>query len=185
MTGLDLAKLALSSSSIQSSIGIAAVNALLLPQPDSWVEVNAEHVIAKHGAGRKVAIIGSFPFAKRLKNLVQELFVFDLSPKEGEFGPEQAANILPNMDLVAITGMTLVNKTLDSLLPYCAPSAIKMMLGPSTFLSEVMFDYGFQLISGAHVEKITPALQTMAEGGTFKQVHRAGVRLVTITQPGF
>jgi uncharacterized protein (DUF4213/DUF364 family) len=183
-SGLEIAKMALSGSMIESSIGIAAINALLIPDPGQWANVNAEHVLATVGEGKNVAIIGSFPFVKRLNGKVKGLYVFDLHPIEGEYSPEQAPAILPQMDVVAITGMTLVNKTLDSILPYCQSSSIKMMLGPSTFLTPVMYDYGFQLISGAYVENIPPALKTMSEGGTFKQVHRAGVRLVTMTQPG-
>ncbi len=183
-SGLDIANMALSNSMLESSIGIAAINAMLIPDPAQWMDINAEHVIATVGEGKNVAVIGSFPFVKRLKGKVKGLFIFDLHPIEGEYSPEQAPSLLPEMDVIAITGMTLVNKTLNSILPYCTDSSIKMMLGPSTFLSPVMYDYGFQLLSGAHVEQIPPALKTMSEGGTFKQVHRAGVRLVTMTQPG-
>jgi len=182
-SGIEIAKMALSESMIESSIGIAAINALLEPTPGEWADVNAEHVIANLGEKKNVAIIGSFPFAKRLRSTVNRLCVFDLNPGEGEYSPAEAAEILPQMDVVAVTGMTLVNKTLNSILLHCKASAIKMMLGPSTFLSPVMFDYGFHLISGAYVEHINPALKTMSEGGTFKQVHQAGVRLVTMTHP--
>jgi uncharacterized protein len=183
MSGLEVAQLALSTSSIESSIGIAAINALLVPTPEKWVEINAEQVIAREGEGKSVAMIGSFSFASRIKNQVKKLYVFDLHPKEGEYSPSQMEQILPAVDVIAITGMTLVNKTLDSILTYCKPTSIKLMLGPSTFLSDVMFDHGFQLISGAYVEQIAPAIQTMCEGGTFKQVHRAGVKLVTMARP--
>jgi uncharacterized protein (DUF4213/DUF364 family) len=185
LSALELANYALSPSNIQTSIGIAAINALIQPQPDRWKEVNAEYVIAKHGENKNVAIIGSFPFVKRIENNVNRLCVFDLHPAPGEYKPEQAPDILPTMDLVAITGMTLVNKTLDQLLPHIRPDAVKIMLGPSTFMSDVMFDYGFQLLSGAYVETIAPAVQTMCEGGTFKQVHQAGVRLLTMASPSF
>jgi len=184
LSGLQIAKLALSRSMIESSIGIAGINALVEPNPTAWVEVNAEKIIATYGNGKNVAIIGSFPFVKRLNGCVKNLFVFDLHPAAGEYGPAEAPDILPQMDVVAITGMTLVNKSLESILPYCNASAVKMMLGPSTILSPVMFDYGFHLISGAHVDNISQALKTMSEGGTFKQVHRAGVLLVTMTNPG-
>ena len=181
LSALQLANFALSPSNIQTSIGISAINALIKPQPKRWEEINAEHVIAKHGENKNVAIIGSFPFVKRIKEKVNQLCVFDLHPGPGEFSSEQAAEILPQMDVVAITGMTLVNKTLNNLLPHCRPEAVKIMLGPSTFMSDVMFDYGFDLVSGAFIEEIAPAIQTMCEGGTFKQVHKAGVKLITMS----
>ena len=56
-----------------------------------------------------------------------------------------------------------------------------MLLGPSTPLSPVMFDYGVDLLAGSIIEKIEPVLQVVSQGGNFRQVRRAGVRLVTIT----
>jgi uncharacterized protein len=185
LSALQLAHYALSESYAQTSIGIAAINALLTPQPDRWEEINAEHVITRYGEHKNVAIIGSFPFVKRVEEKVNKLCVFDLHPRPGEYLPEQAPEILPTMDVVAITGMTLVNKSLDQLLPYIRPEAVKIMLGSTTLMSDVLFDYGFHFLSGAFVENIPPVLETLSEGGTFKQIHKAGVRLVTITAPAF
>ena len=185
LSALDLANFALSSSYAQTSIGIATINALLKPQPNRWQEINAEHVITEHGKNKKVAIIGSFPFVKRVEEKVNELCVFDLHPGPGQYNPDQVPDILPSMDVVAITGMTLVNKSLEQLLPYIRPDAIKIMLGSTTIMSDVLFDYGFHFLSGAFVENIAPVVQTLCEGGTFKQIHRAGVRLITMTTPTF
>jgi uncharacterized protein (DUF4213/DUF364 family) len=84
------------------------------------------------------------------------------------------------MDVVAITGMTLLNQTLEGLLKLCSPKAYVILLGPSTPLSPVLFNYGVDIISGSIVEKIDPVLQVISQGGNFRQVHRAGVKLVNI-----
>ncbi len=55
-----------------------------------------------------------------------------------------------------------------------------MLLGPSTPLSPLLFDYGIRLLSGALVEEIEPVLAAVSQGANFRQVHHAGVRLVTL-----
>jgi len=181
LSGRELAGFATSSNTLASSIGMAAINALL-PQPESdqFRTINAEIVIAEHGQGKNVAIVGRFPFVSRLRNEVKNLFVIEMDPQPGEYSPEAAQEILPQVDVIAITAMTLINKTFDDIIRFCPPSALKLMLGPSTPLSPVMFDYGLDLISGSIVEEVDLVLNSISQGASFKQIHMAGVRLVTM-----
>jgi uncharacterized protein (DUF4213/DUF364 family) len=55
-----------------------------------------------------------------------------------------------------------------------------LVLGPSTPLSPVLFDHGAHLLSGSVVEDIESVLRAVAQGANFRQVHRQGVRLVTM-----
>ena len=48
------------------SLGMATVNALLPRHPDRWVDCNAEQVIASHGKGKPVVLVGHFPFVDEL-----------------------------------------------------------------------------------------------------------------------
>ena len=59
-----------------------------------------------------------------------------------------------------------------------------MMLGPTTPLSPVLFDYGVDLLCGSVVEQIEHVLQAVDEGKPFRQIHSLGVRLVTIARDG-
>jgi uncharacterized protein (DUF4213/DUF364 family) len=171
---------------IQASIGVAAINALL-PQlkADTYIEANAEQVIAKYGGGKTVAIIGDFPFMSRLRSQVKELFILDHRKREGILPADAAPDILPKVDFVAITGMAFVNHSLEPLLSLCATDALVMVLGPSTPLSPILFDYGVDFISGAQVVRIDPVLEAISQGANFRQVHRAGVRLVTAERGAF
>jgi uncharacterized protein (DUF4213/DUF364 family) len=165
---------------ILASIGMAAINALLPRLPaDSLTEMNAEHVIARHGEGKTVAVVGDFPFASRLRTQVKELFVLDHRLRRGILPAEAAADVLPRADFVAITGMALVNHSLEGLLSLCTDDAHVMVLGPSTPLSPILFDYGVDFISGSQVVHIEPVLKAIAQGANFRQVHHAGVRLLT------
>jgi uncharacterized protein (DUF4213/DUF364 family) len=167
-----------------ASVGVAALNALL-PLPETFTEVNAEHILANYGSDKRVAIVGHFPFIPRLRERVAELIVLERDPRKGDLPAEAASQVLPQSDVVAITGMALANHTLEQLLSFCKPEALVMVLGPSTPLSPVLYDYDVDMLSGSIVAEIEPVLRTVSQGANFRQIHRAGVRLVTVTRPGF
>jgi uncharacterized protein (DUF4213/DUF364 family) len=179
-TAHQLAGLVFDENPTLRSIGMAAINALLPQFPHLWVDANAEIMLAQLGAGKRVALVGHFPFVERLRPQVGELQVLELNPQPGDLPASQAAQVIPHADVVAITGMTLVNHTLEGLLQLCPAEAFVMLLGPSTPLSPILFEHGVDLISGAVVEDIPAALNAISQGGNFRQVHRAGVRLVNI-----
>jgi uncharacterized protein (DUF4213/DUF364 family) len=176
----DLAGLARSESLMEAAIGVAAINALLPLSPERWGDVNAEEVIARHGAGKNVALVGHFPFVPRLREAVGKLWVLELRPGPGDLPSEAAPDVIPQADVVAITGTTLINHTLEGLLARCRPEALVLVLGPSTPLSPVLFDYGVHILSGAVVQDTEAVLRAVSQGANFRQVHRQGVRLVTI-----
>lgn len=178
----ELAALVCSNRPLLAGIGLATMNALLPPQPQRWVTLNAEEVIAERGAGRKVALIGHFPFVSRLCPLVGELAVLEQEPREGDLPASAAPAVLAEADVVALTSMTIHNHTLPALLRMCMPEALVILLGPSTPLSPVLFDHGVDILCGSVVTDIPAVLRVAAQGGNFRQLHRAGVRTVTISR---
>jgi uncharacterized protein len=176
----ELAAFARAKQPILAGVGVAAINALLKPQPELLSDLNAEEVIAAQGIGKTVALIGSFPFVARLRSRVGRLFVIEQEPAADEMPASAAAEIVPQAEVVAITGMTLVNHTLDGLLKLCSSGATILLLGPSTPLSPLLFDYGIDLLSGSIVTAIDSVLAAVRQGANFRQIHRAGVRLVTM-----
>jgi uncharacterized protein (DUF4213/DUF364 family) len=184
LSGSDLANLARADEPTLASVGMAAINALLPHRAAAWTELNAEKVLAKHGAGRKVALIGHFPFVNRLRDRVGELTVLEQRPQPGDLPAAAAAEILPQAEVVAISGTTLINHTLDELMALCSTEALIVILGPSTPLSSLLFGYGVDMLCGSVVAAIRPVLKTVEQGGNFRQVHRAGVRTVTMLRTG-
>lgn len=183
-TGLELAALTQSEQPTLVSVGMAAVNALLPRHPTSWVDLNAEAVIASHGAGQPVALIGHFPFVERLRTKVGQLTVLELDPQPGDLVATTASEVLPRSRVVAITGMTLLNHTLNGLLELCSPEALVILLGPSVPLDPTLFERGVDILCGSIVTEIDAVLAAVRQGANFRQIHRAGVRLVTVTRSG-
>ena len=179
LSGLELAGWISSDIPLRRSVGCAAINALLPQDPSRWVDQNAEGAILEHGHGKKAVLIGHFPFADHLRTELDDFTVLDLNPTGKDLPASAAPDILPEADLVAITGMTFINHTLPGLLNLCKPNAYILILGPSTPLSPVLADFGVNLLAGSVVEDIPSVLSAVGQGANFRQVHKAGVRLIT------
>ena len=180
-SGIELAKLSRSINPILASVGVAALNALLPIPTRDWEEANAEDVLTRHGDGKRVVMIGHFPFVERLRSNVGELVILEKDPRPDDLPAQAAYEVIPNADVVAITSMTVINHTLDELINLCNPEAFVILLGPSTPLSPLLFEHGIDVLSGAIIEAVDPVLRVVMQGGNFRQVHHAGVRLVNIS----
>ncbi|HXF82433.1 MAG TPA: DUF364 domain-containing protein [bacterium] len=176
----ELAELVRSASPMEAAIGIAAINALLPAQEERWLDLNGEAVIAEHGAGRRVVLVGHFPFVPRLRARARALWVLEERPREDDLPLGAAAEVIPQADVLALSGMTLIDHTFESLVALRRPEALVVVLGPSTPLSPVLFDHGADVISGTVVTEIEPVLRAIGEGANFQQIRRLGVRLVTM-----
>lgn len=163
-----------------ASVGLAAINALLPRQPERWQERNALEVIAARGRGKRVALVGHFPFVPELRPRVGELQVLELNPQDGDYPASAAPHIIPEAEVVAITSMTFINGTLEGLLKLCSERSFVLVLGPSTPLSPILLEHGIDMLCGCVVEEIDPVLAAVANGLRFKQIKQHGVRLVTI-----
>jgi uncharacterized protein len=178
---LETCKLALEKDLRLASIGVATMNALLPRMPESYVSCNAESVIARKGAGKRVAMVGRFPCVTTLREQVGRLDVLELNPQPGDYPAEAAPEIIPQADILAITGMTLINGTLEGLLKLCSSKTYVVMLGPSVLLSPVLFDYGVDLLGGSIVENIEPVLKGIDDGYS-DTIFPLGVRMVIMSR---
>jgi uncharacterized protein (DUF4213/DUF364 family) len=179
----ELASLVFSNSPTEVSIGLAAINALL-PRPSGDLpQLNAEEYILTHGLGRKVVIVGHFPFVEAVRAKLGQLWVLELDPGEGDLPASQAGDLIPQADLVAITASTLSNGTFEGLMSLCRPETRVLLLGPSTPLSPVLFRHGVHVLSGTIVEIPEKVFPAVGQGANFQQIRKAGgVRLVTLTR---
>ena len=179
MPAVELAGYALSDRLLEASLGMAAINSLLDPEQFRMEEVNAARLIAERGRGKKVVVVGDFPFLKKIKGEVGELRVVNRPPWEGEAGVEEAAKVLPAAEVAAITASSFINGTAEALLALC-PKAYTLVLGPTAPFSPVLFDYGVDAVSGALIDDPAAALPCIREGSSFRQIR--GLQLVTIFQ---
>jgi uncharacterized protein (DUF4213/DUF364 family) len=179
-TAKELAKLSLSTRTLERAIGMATINSMLSIDESLCVDLNAEVELRAQGKRKKIAIIGYFPFVKRLGAEAEELWTFELPGRgrPGDFSGNEIVTLLPQAEVVAITSTTLITHTLGGILDLIAPGAYKMMLGPTTPLSPVLFDCGFDALSGSIVVDRDRLFHCICQGANFRQV--SGVRKVTM-----
>ncbi|PIU32159.1 MAG: hypothetical protein COT06_04210 [Syntrophobacteraceae bacterium CG07_land_8_20_14_0_80_61_8] len=173
----DLAQSLLSEDPMEATLGLACLNSMLPPPPLQKLRaIKAQDLILRYGRGKNVAVIGHFPFVAKLGGEFNQFSVLEKSPRPGDLHAEQAPNVLPSADLVAISATTLANGTLAEILAWCSPSAMKILLGPSTPLTPTLFVYGINILAGCLVENRGLVKQGILTGRSFKQLQ--GIRHV-------
>jgi uncharacterized protein (DUF4213/DUF364 family) len=180
-SALELAQMAHSKSILEAAIGMATINSLISIDLESCVELNARDLIAEKGQGKRIAMVGHFPFIPKLRELAEELWVIEKNPRKDDFTEEQAENLIPQADVVGITGTAFTNHTLEDLLRLCDPRAYVLVLGDTAPLSSILFDYGMNAVCGTKVVDPELALRCVSEGANFRQIR--GIRRLTLMRP--
>lgn len=178
LSARELAQMALSPAGKEAAIGIAAINSLMEIDEARCQELNARDLLMERGAGKKVALVGHFPFVPQLRDAVGELSVLELQPRPGDLPASEAPRVIPEADVVAITGTALVNGTMEDLLGYCRPRSLVVLLGPTTPLSPVLFDYGVDVICGTRIVDPPAILAYVEAGKSFREM--TGVRTLAM-----
>jgi uncharacterized protein (DUF4213/DUF364 family) len=182
LTGLpasELAQYASSDNVLEASIGMAAINSLIDIDEARCVTENALDVLARKGRGKNIAIVGRFPWTPKLRAVAKELWVIEQNPREEELPAEAAEDVLPQADVVGLTGTSFINHTVDRLLDLSKNSFV-VIVGPTTPLSPVLFDYGVDILAGTKVVEPDKTIRSISQGAIFSQVK--GVKLVTMAK---
>ncbi len=159
-SALELAEYARSSNPIEAGIGVAAINSVIEPRGE---KLNVIDFLVEQGRGKKIAMVGHFPRADAVKQVAGQLWVLEKNPRPGDFPDTEASNLIPQADVVAITGSTLANGSLQSLLELSRGYTI--VFGPSTPLSPVLFNWGVDMIGGTKVTNPDAVLLKISQGG--------------------
>jgi uncharacterized protein len=177
-----LAQEALSGHGIRRAVGIAAVNALAeccwrrRPHPGVALHAGVDAFDAAGiRPGDKVVVVGAFvPFLRELKRRGQSYLVLEqdpatLKPEELAFfrPAEAAAQVVPQADVLLITGSTLVNATLEELLALARPEARVVVVGPTVgVLPDAFLARGADVLGSIRIGDPDGFLDLLAEGGS-------------------
>jgi len=178
----DFAREALGDNGIRRAAGIAAMNALAdtcwrrRPHPETELRLGIDAFDATEiRRGDKVVVVGAFvPFLRELKRRHQPYLVLEQDPatlKADElpfFRPaEQAAAVVPEADVLLITGTTLINGTLEELLALARPTARVTMVGPTvSLLPDGFLRRGADILGTVRITDPDAFLDILAEGGS-------------------
>ncbi|MDD2556080.1 MAG: DUF364 domain-containing protein [Syntrophaceticus sp.] len=158
-------EMAMSTNLAEASIGVAAINAILNDNFDAGKDAVDVMDIREPDT---VGMIGYFyPVVKQIKDTVDKLYIFERNITEEGLLPDWCENIyLPECDVVLITGVTFINKTIDHVLSLCRNAKEVVIMGASTCMApDVLKDYGVTILAGSRVTDPDKLLRVIAQGG--------------------
>ncbi len=173
-----LASMARSENLFEAAIGMASINSLMEVDKSRCRAINAAEILAKKGKGRRMVVIGHFPFVGQLHKIARKLWVIEKNPRYDDYAEAEADRFIPQADVVAITGTAFTNHTMEKLLQLCSPKAYVMVLGDTTPLTPILLDYGIDAACGTRVIDPEAVMKCVSQGATFKQVK--GIELLAI-----
>jgi uncharacterized protein len=196
----DLAREALAGNGIRRALGIAALNALAeccwarRPYRQTELRLGVDAFDATEiRPGDRVVVVGAFvPFLKELKRRAQSFLVLEQDPttlKPDElpfFRPaKDAAQVIPQADVVLITGSTLVNATLEELLALARPEARVTVVGPTVgMLPDAFLARGADVLGCVRITQPDAFLDLLAEGGSgYHFFGRSAQKIVLARRP--
>jgi uncharacterized protein len=164
---------------IPFSVKLAIINALsssILNDEDFIIHENCDPYDLLHVCAEDtLTIVGAFRnYIKKAIATGCRLHVLELNkeamPPEHEdvFVSEQEAEIvLQQSNKIIITGSSLVNNTLPSLLSKIQKNALTAITGPTAnLLPQVLFDSGIQIIGGTRITDSATMFRIISEGGS-------------------
>lgn len=167
---------------LERSFALAAINSCIPLENKIFYTGNALDLAAKLGKDKVVTVIGHFPNMNHIRTEAAQLNVLEKRPQDGDIPATEASKIIPKSDVVAMTGVTLLNDTMEEILSLKKPGATIIVLGSTVPLSSSLFDFGVDVIGGAWVEDEKETLAKIAQGGTTR--HITGVRSVLYPKDG-
>lgn len=167
---------------VRRALAIAVLNALAdtcwsrEPTPGCRLETGRdaiEDAIIPEGA--QVVMVGAIgPYMKMLRRRDQPLMVLEkdpstLRPDEMRHyrAAELAPSVVPQADVLIVTGATMVTDTLDELLALARPDAEVVVVGPTAgMMPDPLFRRGARVVGGVRVTAPDEFLEVLAEGGS-------------------
>ncbi len=137
----------------------------------------------------EVALVGAFPpYMRALRKAGQDFRVLEKDPatlKADEmpyYAPaDTASTVVPWADVLVITGTTLINGTLDTLLGFVKAGTEVAVIGPTAPLLMRPFSrHGVTVVGGTRVRDAAVLLDLLAEGASGYHFFEKAVERVTL-----
>ena len=153
---------------LKAAMGLACINALLNKADDKWPKGNIAEAISL-SKDDHFSMVGDFlPILNRIRTMTDNIHVFDRKDNTcKDYSPDrEMEKYLPKSKLVLITATSLINHSLDSILPLCENAEEVCLVGLSTPLCpQVMKNYRITLLAGSIVVDTNKVLETASQGG--------------------
>lgn len=138
--------------STEASLAMAAVNAFYNTE-ERLSELHCSEPFENYCTrgidfrGKTVGIVGHMHGTDEMRRDAEKIFIFEREPRGGDYPDPACDYLLPQCDIVLITGSAITNKTLPHLLDLCR-SAYTILVGPSVPMCPELLDFGIDRLSG-------------------------------------
>jgi uncharacterized protein len=180
-------------SMIVETLRVAALNALssrIIEGSSYRVVMDADPIdMVDLSKQKRVTVVGAFQsYIQKIAEAGCDLTVLEYSdeeliPEHKKFYVPAAdySKVLPGADLVVITGLTLVNNTIDGLLSAIKPGATVIVTGPSgSILPDVLFRNGVKMIGATRITDSRLLFEVIGQGGAGYHLFKYCARKITI-----
>ncbi|MHA1595201.1 MAG: Rossmann-like domain-containing protein [Candidatus Baldrarchaeia archaeon] len=170
---VDALKLSFSWDLVEAAVGVAAINAasqLVFEERASEYEFSDVDVVELVKKDDDVVMVGYFaPLVPRILKKTPNLVVIERKPAPGdiEILPDFASEkVLPEADVVIVSGSTLVNKTIDRILELSKNARDVVLLGPTaSVIPDPLFRRGVTAVMGIRITDADKMLKIVSEAG--------------------
>ncbi|AWR93822.1 DUF364 domain-containing protein [Acidianus brierleyi] len=153
---------------LEASIGLASINSIIEPKGNA--EANGLDVALDYGKGKKIVMIGKFPGIQKFKYVAKKFIVLELNPflinpSEGILPSTAAETVIEDSQVVIITATAIINKSIDRILELSRKAkAYVILIGPSTPMLDLMFDFGVDVLAGMKVNRPYSFINKIRQG---------------------
>jgi len=177
---------------VVKSLLVAYLNALTTFIYDVPPEAVGKDVLDVMGFSRDdvVVVVGYIgPVVKGLKGRVRKVLVLERNPRRrGQALPDTSApRVLPKASKVVVTGATLVNDTLDSVLELVPPDAEVALVGATASVHpEPLFRHGVSVVAGFRFSRgsLRDAVRAVRVGCGTSEVYGMGFKYAVTRRSG-
>lgn len=138
--------------STEASLAMAAVNAFYNTE-ERLSELHCSEPFENYCTrgidfrGKTVGIVGHMHGTDEMRRDAEKIFILEREPRGGDYPDPACDYLLPQCDIVLITGSAITNKTLPHILDLCR-SAYTILVGPSVPMCPELFGFGIDRLSG-------------------------------------
>lgn len=175
----------------EAALGLAAVNAYYnapeiaraagVPLPDARHgedRVNDPFIMSQNLVrGKKVCVVGHFPYLETLFEPVCDLSIVEWEPEEdGDYPFSAGEALIPESEVVFLSARSLVDKTFPRLLELSRGASHVVLVGPITPLAPLLLEAGIDDLSGFVIREPETAL-ALACGSRRGKIYTAGQKV--------
>ena len=138
---------------LKRSVGMACLKSLL-PDPAVTIAGDAIDLVASAAARVPTCFIGYFNKAALWRERGYPVTIVELFPRPGDIHWDDADEVLRKAEFVLMTGLTVVNETLEAVIRRTPAAKLRIIMGPTVPASPALFDCGIDVLGITQVNDV-------------------------------